>query len=180
MASVKWGFLTILIGALGLFGCSDSNLEAPFIPPTSAASIQQPAFLQPSPSPFLESTPPPIPSATPACSNQLTYLQDLTIPDGATVKPGEILDKRWRVQNSGTCNWNESYRLRLISGPDLGAPGEQALYPARSGTELTLRILFLAPAEAGSYRSAWQAYSPEGELFGDPIYIEFIVATTVP
>ena len=39
-----------------------------------------------------------------------------------------------------------------------------------------LRIVFIAPLEAGTYRSAWQAYNPQGVAFGDPFYIEFAVS----
>jgi hypothetical protein len=110
----------------------------------------------------------------------LRYLADITIPDGAIVAPGETIDKQWQVENNGSCNWNERYSLRRISGPPLDAPDEQALYPARSGTQVVIRILLVAPAEPGTYRSAWQAYNPQGEPFGDPIYVEFLVSTAGP
>jgi hypothetical protein len=35
--------------------------------------------------------------------------------------------------------------------------------------------VFKAPSEPGSYRSAWQAYNPQGEPFGDPFFIDFVV-----
>ncbi len=117
------------------------------------------------------------PTSTPVCENNLRYLEDLSLPDGSLVSPGETLDKRWRVENNGTCNWDRRYRLKLIAGPSLGASEEQALYPARAGTQADLRILFTAPQEAGTYRSAWQAFSPEGQPFGDPIFIEVVVGT---
>jgi len=116
------------------------------------------------------------PPAAPQCVDNLYYLQDLTIPDGSQVAPGSTLDKQWLVENNGTCNWDHAYRLRLIAGPDLGAPVEQALYPARSGTQAVIRIQFAAPSEAGTYRSAWQAYDPQGVPFGDPIFIEITVS----
>jgi hypothetical protein len=112
---------------------------------------------------------------TPQCTNNLTYIQDITIPDSTSVTPGQTLDKRWRIQNSGTCNWDERYRMKMVAGPGLGAPVEQALYPARSGSEAVIRIMFTAPADMGAYRSAWQAYDPQGEPFGDPFFIEVIV-----
>jgi hypothetical protein len=91
------------------------------------------------------------------------------------VLSGTALDKRWQVRNSGTCNWDLGYRVKLIAGPAMAAPIEQTLYPARSGSEATLRILYTAPTEPGTYRSAWQAYDPQGEPFGDPFFIEVIV-----
>lgn len=116
------------------------------------------------------------PTPTPVCSPNLIFLEDLTLPDGSVASPGEQLDKRWRVENSGTCNWDSTYRLVHIGGPQLGVTAEQALYPARSGTQASLQLIFTAPDEPGTYRSAWQAQDPAGEPFGDQIFIEIIIA----
>jgi methionine-rich copper-binding protein CopC len=59
--------------------------------------------------------------------------------------------------------------------PPLGAAGEQALYPAHAGTQATLTIKFTAPLDAGTYRTAWQAYNPDGTAFGDAVTMEIIV-----
>jgi len=112
---------------------------------------------------------------TPTCTNYLKYLEDLSYPDGTVVQPGEALDKQWRVENSGTCNWDSQYRLMLVAGQNLGVPAEGALFPARSGTQAIIRLLFTAPIEADTYRSAWQAHDPQGNAFGDPFFIEVVV-----
>ena len=102
-------------------------------------------------------------------------MDDATIPDGTIVAPGSSLDKQWLVQNSGTCNWDTRYRLRLISGDALGASLEQALYPARAGTQANLRILFIAPQESGEYVSEWQAFDANGIPFGESFFIKVVV-----
>jgi hypothetical protein len=109
------------------------------------------------------------------CQDNLVFLKDITIPDGTSVVPDSTLDKRWEVENNGNCNWGKGYRIRLIAGPELGAQKEQALYPARSGSQANLRIVFKAPREPGTYRSAWQAFNPQGEPFGDPFFIDIKV-----
>jgi hypothetical protein len=109
------------------------------------------------------------------CRDQLKFIADVTIPDGTVVAPESTLDKRWEVENSGSCNWNKQYRIRLIAGPELSAKKEQALYPARSGSSAVIRLVFKAPLEPGAYRSAWQAFDPGGEPFGDPFFIDIIV-----
>lgn len=164
------GVLSACTGGLALPQPPSATTAPPYIPPTRVI---------PSPT----TVPPPTrtpgehsPIAPPACTNQLTFIDDLTIPDGSVLPPGEALDKRWQVENSGTCNWDERYSLRLIAGSNLGSPSELALYPARSGTLVDIRILFTAPEEAGAYRSAWQAYDPTGEPFGDQIFIDIVVA----
>jgi hypothetical protein len=147
----------------------DNALTTPFLPPTAPAT-DVPATLS-----VAGTVEPPRPTPTPPCLSDLEFVDDLSIPDGAQVKAGEHLDKRWVVKNSGMCNWDEGYRVRLIAGPDLGAPREQALLPARSGAEVTLRIQFTAPNQPGTYRSAWQAHDPSGQPFGDLFFIEFSV-----
>lgn len=130
------------------------------------------------PSPTLITAAPtetPRPTATPVCTNDLRFVEDLTVPDGTPVEGGTRIDKRWLVENAGDCNWGEAYRLRLIAGPSLGAATEQALYPARGGSQVIIQILFIAPNETGAYRSAWQAHTPQGAPFGDVIYLEILV-----
>ena len=119
-------------------------------------------------------TPTVIPTPTP-CTNGLTFVKDITVSDNTPFGPGQSVDKQWLVTNSGTCNWDSRYRLKLIDGPALGAATGQALYPARAGEQATLRILFTAPADTGTYTSTWQAFGPSGEAFGDTIYIQIVV-----
>jgi hypothetical protein len=118
---------------------------------------------------------PAVPTSTPICTDNLTFISDVTIPDGTVVAPGSILDKQWLIQNSGDCNWDSGYHLRLISGNALGASPDQALYPARAGTQATERILFTAPQEAGEYVSEWQVYDANGIAFGESFFIKIEV-----
>ncbi len=101
-------------------------------------------------------------------------MNDATVPDGTIISPGASIDKQWIVSNSGSCNWDARYRLKWIGGDTLGA-AEQALFPARAGTQATLRVIFIAPNEIGNYESAWQAYGPDGAAFGDPVYVKIVV-----
>jgi hypothetical protein len=121
------------------------------------------------------SAPPLLPTRQSDCLNQLEFLDDLTIPDGTEVLPGEKITKRWLIKNTGSCNWNSSYSVQLISGLALGAEKIQGLYPARQSSKAILEISFSAPDNPGRYNSWWQAYDPDGNRFGDPFYIEISV-----
>lgn len=156
-----------------LAGCQTANSQpqetgiANFIPPTA-----DPSQLQ---DPGAAATP--LPTRQTDCENQLQFLDDLTIPDGTEVGPGQSFSKRWLVKNSGSCNWDRSYSLQLISGLALGAEKIQALYPARQTTKAVLEIIFTAPDNPGRYNSWWQAYDPDGNRFGDPVYLEISVVS---
>lgn len=164
------GFCLVIL----LAACAGQTTPTLYSPPT----IESPSNI-PSQTPHdFEAdlgTPSPQPSPSPACTAGLIYLEDITIPDGTLVAQGEVLDKRWLVENSGSCNWDDRFSLRLIAGPSMTDKPEYALFPARSGTQAEIRIVFTAPQEPGVHRSAWQAFDPQGEIFGDPIFIEVVV-----
>lgn len=172
MKSVLLGILLAsLLTACGPAG--QSSTPVLYRPPTlEAAATPLPTF---PPESYVENTPVEAPAPTQDCFSSLSFLEDLSIPDGTVVTPGTVLDKRWRVKNSGSCNWDDRYRLKEIAGPEMGTTPEQRLYPARSGSEAIIRIVFTAPAEAGTYRSAWQAYDPQDRPFGDPFFIQVVV-----
>lgn len=110
-----------------------------------------------------------------SCEDNLEFVEDVTIPDGTRFAPNASIEKIWLVRNSGTCNWESGYTFQFISSPNLGANPEQALFPARSGTEIEIRVDFIAPGAPGNYISKWQAFNPAGEPFGDLIFIDISV-----
>ncbi len=176
--SISIALLVLLISLL-FGGCSGLAREEAgdiYLPPTPAGGVTRLTIQStPTPNQNQASTLAALPTPTPPCTDSMRYIEDLSIPDGSLVSSGEKLDKRWSVENNGSCNWDKTYRLKLIAGPELGASVEQALYPARSGTQATIRIIFTAPSEPGVYRSAWQAHNPDGQPFGDPVFIEIQV-----
>ncbi len=125
---------------------------------------------------------PSIPSATAIlfCNDAAQFLEDLTVPDGTEVQPGESIDKRWSVKNVGGCDWGPGYELVHIGSDPFEGPDLLALYPAKSGANAVWRVELLAPQEPGNYVSRWQARNPEGVVFGDVVYLLVIVPTPTP
>lgn len=174
--------LLILLLTLALASaCAPASTPTPFIPPTSQAPLIEPALII-TPTPTTDQVRVvPLPTIIPTldqsnCVSNLSFVEDLTIPDNSFVPFGASIDKQWRVENNGTCNWTSEYRLRHTGGAVLGAPEEIALFPARSGTQATIQITFTAPFEEGIYESAWQAFDPNGLPFGDLIYMRILVS----
>ena len=174
--------LFLLVGILLTSSCSSAPTPMPFIPPTAQSLLIEPTFIinptqnvvgvQSTLLPTVNST-----ADSETCVNDLTYVEDLTVPDNSFIAYGATIDKQWLVQNSGTCDWNGDYRFIHIGGADLGAPEEILLYPARAGAQATIQIIFTAPFTDGEYESAWQAFDPSGLAFGDPIYIRINVVS---
>lgn len=139
-----------------------------FIPPTKIIPTHTPTATD---SPTIV----PSPTTSGQCQDNLTFINDETIPDGTFIETGASIDKRWEVQNSGTCNWGEGYTIRLIGGSDMGVESPLDLIPVRSNSTTTIRIQFFAPEDPGNYRSAWQAYNADDIAFGDVFYIDIKV-----
>jgi hypothetical protein len=114
------------------------------------------------------------------CLNNAFFLEDLSTPDGTVIAPGEVIDKRWSVLNSGTCDWGPGYQLIRIGDDLLGGQDELALYPARAGTTAVWQVVLSAPLEPGEYLSRWQAMTPDGRLFGDEVFLFVSVRVPTP
>jgi hypothetical protein len=167
----------VLLFIFTLTACAPQSTPTYFLPPTQPIEIIPTQVVIRVPTSTITPTSTtviPTPTPTP-CTNGLTFVKDITIPDNTPFSPGQPVDKQWLVTNSGTCDWDSRYRLKLINGPAMGAATEGALYPARAGAQATLRIIFTAPSDTGTYTSTWQAFGPSGEAFGDTIYIQIVV-----
>ncbi len=111
-----------------------------------------------------------------SCSDNLTFMGDLTYPDRTPVLTGQPLEKRWKVRNSGLCDWGPEYRFRWVGGAVLSSQQEFALFPAVAGSEAVITVLLTAPLAPGEYISSWRAFSPLGAAFGDTLYIDVVVS----
>ena len=100
--------------------------------------------------------------------NRASFIDDITVPDGTEMTPGETFTKTWRLVNTGSCTWNSDYDLVFDSGDAMGAA---AAVDFPSGTvtpdqEVNLSVEFTAPTAAGDYRSEWKLRSDTGQVFG--------------
>lgn len=143
---------------------------APITPSATPRPSQTPTALPPT------ATPGPTPTEGP-CVNDAAFIEDVTAPDGAQFLPTQPFVKRWRVKNTGTCDWGPGYRLVLVSGDALTAPPgvrpqtEFALYPARAGAEAIWEIPMRAPDTPGIYTGRWEARDPQGNRFGVLVFV---------
>ena len=166
--------LSMLLSACGYLPPSRS------LPPEKQAPVfKAPAPVsEPTATQYSEVKSTPEPTQIPNCTNDLEFVADLTVPDGTQFNPDAVIVKEWKVKNNGTCNWNNTYTLRLVSGSPLGVETTQALIPARNGTEAIVQIEFITPQEPGRYEATWQAYGPDGEAFGE--WLSIAIAVTTP
>jgi hypothetical protein len=106
--------------------------------------------------------------------DELTYLADLTAPDGAAIQAGTPFTKTWRVQNSGTSTW-ENCMLEHFSDERMGGPEGVPLPPLKPGESGEVSVTLVAPATPGRWRSAWKARNGRGRLFAFELYADIVV-----
>ncbi|GAP23110.1 NBR1-Ig-like domain-containing protein [Leptolinea tardivitalis] len=111
------------------------------------------------------------------CDNA-AYIGDVTIPDGTIVSPGETFTKTWRVQNTGSCNWNTSYMLVFNSGETMGGKTTAVPYVVSSGNQMDISVSLTAPTDLGTYVGYWKLQNSSGTIFGQTLYVQITVATS--
>ncbi len=122
----------------------------------------------------IAATLPPKPTAV-GCTDSFYFWGDVNFPDGTVVEAGTNFMKAWEVQNFGTCDWDEGYRLRFVSGVQMGAPDFVSLPSVGVGSKGKISVEFTAPLEPGTYRSTWKAFGSNNRSFGETLYVEIVV-----
>ena len=106
--------------------------------------------------------------------NNLAYVADATIPDGTVFDGGEDFKKTWQVQNTGSCKWDEGYKLVYKGGDDELDPVSVRLQSddfLNSGAVGELSVDLTAPLKAGRYTGTWQMQADNGEYFGTELTV---------
>ena len=129
---------------------------------------------------------PPTPAATPigtttpsACTMSAALLQDLSIPDGTILKPGQQFTKTWRVQNNGTCDW-ENYKLVFVRGNLMGGNSPSLLPKVSAGSTHDISLELFAPSYQGEYSGYWQIQSEKGSLIGPELHYTIQIPSPTP
>ena len=103
----------------------------------------------------------------PACVNQAEFMEDITIPDGTKLAPGEKFTKIWRLRNTGTCTWTTEYKVVSIGKFNMG--GEQYAYlphAVKPGDTVDISLSLSAPLYIGDYASEYRLQDDKNNLFG--------------
>lgn len=106
-------------------------------------------------------------STASTCIDAYQFVDDVTIPDGTELLPGEEFVKTWRLLNSGTCTWTSQYGLIFVSGDLMNGSSPRPLTATTlPGSTADVPIKLKAPGTPGTYRGDWQPVNPNGVNFG--------------
>ncbi len=155
-------FLTIISFCFFFSSCTPKITETPTVIPTAKLPTRIAATLEPV---EIETD----------CVNSFYYLDDVNYQDGTEVEAGSVFLKEWEVQNNGSCDWNEKYRLRFVSGDQMGAPDSVPIPSVIVGSKGKLSVELQASKEPGTYRSVWKVFGSDNRSFGETVYVEIVV-----
>ena len=194
---MKPTYLTLLlICGLFLSACGNSATQEPTpdvaAVRTSAASTVEARFTltaaaftpTPRPIPTETATPEPVDTDTPAAPEPteenlcdvLAYIEDVNVPDGTIMSPGQDFIKTWKVKNNGSCPWGAGYVLVYAGYSDPMSGQFVAMNEViQPGQEVEVSVQFKAPTKAGEYLSAWTMRNPQGITFPQVIFVKIIV-----
>ncbi|PWB77366.1 MAG: hypothetical protein C3F07_02270 [Anaerolineales bacterium] len=129
--------------------------------PTATLSIS-------TPTPLAFETFTPVPPLQPVVRcDAASFVSDVTYPDGTVVSRGNTFTKTWRIKNTGTCTWTNSYALVFVSGEKFGAKNAVSLQTSvEPGKTVDLSVQLTAPNQDGRYRGFWQLRNASGVVFG--------------
>jgi len=161
--------------AAGRQATDDANATA--AAETVAAELTRSAGQAPTATEVLSATDTPSASPTPAgptvtpvptgCTDQASFISDVTVPDDTYFDQGENFTKTWRLRNTGTCTWTTAYKLVFSSGRAMDGPASQALLgnvPPNNTVDLSVDLE--APSTNGTYRGNWLLQNAGGANFG--------------
>lgn len=109
---------------------------------------------------------PPAPTAITRC-DWVSFVSDVTVPDGTKYTPGSSFVKTWRLKNIGTCTWTSSYSLVYVSGDQMGGSAAIAL-PGNVAPNQTVdvSVTLTAPTTEKAYSGNWMLRNASGTVFG--------------
>ena len=110
-------------------------------------------------------------NANPEPLNELSWVSDVTIPDGTLMRPGQAFTKTWRVRNTGTSTWGTGYKL-AFAGKDqkMNGPDEVALPALSPGQTADISLQLVAPTALGMQRSTWEPRDDANRVFKHQIF----------
>ena len=128
-----------------------------------------------------KASPAPTATANPAvCYDGLEFVADITIPDNTVMDPGQDFDKIWRLRNTGTCIWDDTYRIVFVQGDQMNGGTERVQGTVRPGETYDMTIDQRAPNTPGKYGGVWQMTNGQRAAFGTRVWVKIKVRGNEP
>jgi len=170
-----------------------ASAEIPAATSEEATAAPPPLVIGVTDTPALPGLPTAIPSFTPVppvggvatapvevCKNAV-FIEDVTVGDYTQFKPWDKFYKVWRMQNTGTCTWDEGFYFAAWAGPPSMGPNQNPWRIKEShqfvppGAVVDIGISMYAPGDPGEYVAHWSWYDDQGKPFGQSVTVVIVV-----
>ena len=107
--------------------------------------------------------------------NKSAYIDDITIPDGTILAPGEVFVKTWELKNTGYCTWKADSSLVFFKGNSMSGQNTEIGKTLASGNQANFSVELTAPDAEGTYTGYWILADKYGYPFGTPFFVQIVV-----
>jgi hypothetical protein len=88
-------------------------------------------------------------------------------PDGTTLYPNFAFTKKWTISNQGSCTWNANYKLKFVSGDQMGGPSFKLFgVSVPPWQTITLELPLKTTSSVGTSTGYWGLYDDKDVYFG--------------
>jgi len=118
-----------------------------------------------------------LPKASTGSSNcyNSALVSDVTVPNGTEFEPGDNFTKTWQIENTGTCDWNENFRIQFVGGDLFGSDTTKIRKYVGSGDTTNISLKMVAPNGSGSATSSWRIADDSGVAFGQVFTVQIVL-----
>jgi hypothetical protein len=117
-----------------------------------------------------------LPTGTPVCRYDASFVGDVNISDGQVVESGQRFNKIWRMRNTGTCPW-VGFAWTYISGSHLDGPDSVGVRRTEPGDTVDINVPLYAETDPGAYTGIWRLRDPKGHEVGPSVRVSVVVVT---
>jgi hypothetical protein len=121
------------------------------------------------------------PPAPPIAGDEATFVRDVTVPDGSTVRAGERFVKVWELRNSGTVAWRGRYLMRLPGkdGEPCRTPDRVPVPATEPGSTAQVSVVVDGPIRPTRCKVYWKLVDEQGRPYFPltrPMFFDVVVA----
>jgi len=102
-------------------------------------------------------------------------VSDVTVPNGTEFEPGDDFTKTWQIENTGTCDWNENFKIQFVGGDLFGSDTTKIRRYVQPGDTVNISLKMVAPNGSGSATSSWRIADDSGNAFGQVFTIQIVL-----
>lgn len=128
--------------------------------------------------PSVTGTPPTATANTGALAfgcNNSAFVRDVNYPSGTTVSAGEEFTKTWKVENTGSCEWQYNYGMAVVNDKDFDSSWNHLGRNVKPGEWGEVSVIVTAPDNNGTYTGSWRMADAGGNAFGATLTLTIVV-----